>query len=193
MTGDNQDLILNDYHPSEETVRRWAYDENLYFIEQDEDGALHDAKYIPLMVELASADDCPKAEYIANILDDCARIAALYETKESLEAFRGPVLAASHSSQSRVRAWASIMERRFAYRHGMGEVDAEQADFMAKDLLCGISRCGAVERTQRALPDHWEYKYFTSSYAEFLYINKRSGNYLARQYCALTPDELAHV
>jgi hypothetical protein len=185
----DNDVILNDVDPSEEVVKRWAYDEREMFISQDEDLILHDPKYITLMVELASAKDCPKAAYITGILDYFSMQTALYGTKEGLERFRDPSLASLPAGLP-ITEWAAIMRRRLAYRNGVGEVGNDQGEAMAKDLLLGISRIGQVERLAGVSSAHWVFKYHTPSFSEFLYINKQTGSYCAKKYQQLTPQEL---
>jgi hypothetical protein len=44
--------ILNDWNPSEETLRRWAFDTTPLLSDQDEDLVLHRREYLPVLIPL---------------------------------------------------------------------------------------------------------------------------------------------
>ena len=70
--------ITNNYNPTPSDIREWGYDEDLYFMEQDEDLLLYELGYVPVLLELAQDPACPKQDYALWILGQFAREAALY-------------------------------------------------------------------------------------------------------------------
>ena len=68
---------LRDINP--ENIRIWAYDSELYFLEQDEDLMLHRPEFVPALIEMAARDDCPKQQYIKSILEYFIQCSFLYK------------------------------------------------------------------------------------------------------------------
>ena len=67
------EYCLDNINPSLEQVRKWAYAENVYFTNQDEDLILHAARYAGTLLELASDSRCPKHDYCFSILNHYAQ------------------------------------------------------------------------------------------------------------------------
>ena len=50
----------NEGEITESIIREWAYDENMWLCDQDEDLILYNEKLLPIIVELGSDSDCLK-------------------------------------------------------------------------------------------------------------------------------------
>ncbi len=51
----SEDVILNDWNPSEETLRRWAFDDNVLLTCQDEELILGHRDYFQTLIPLADS------------------------------------------------------------------------------------------------------------------------------------------
>jgi len=74
--------ISDNANPTIEEVREWGYDEDRLFLDQDEDLILHSPQYIPILIELACDDSCPKKSYCFSILQYYSAIQLSHRTKE---------------------------------------------------------------------------------------------------------------
>jgi hypothetical protein len=101
-----EEEILNDAEPSLDTVRRWAFDERLWLMEQDEDMILADVKYVPLLLELAADPDCPKARYCLSIVEQHCRFILEWRHRHLAEPIAEIAEKALSSPSVRVREWA---------------------------------------------------------------------------------------
>jgi hypothetical protein len=79
------DKILNICNPSIAQVKTWAYDEDMYFMEQDEELLLHAHRYMPTMLELALDNKCPKQNACYTVLESYSFSQLEYRNKESIQ------------------------------------------------------------------------------------------------------------
>lgn len=176
MTDD--EIILNDWNPSEETIRRWAYDENIFLDEQDEDLVLGGEGYFPVLIPLASDPQCPKASYILSIMDFYTMFATLLkDTPVAVAILEKAIKLAKPSPDKNVKAWAELLERRITYKKGIGSVDRTLALRMGHDLLNGICRESEISIVKESL-ETWTVRLSVPPYhhhKEFLTINKKTG------------------
>lgn len=173
------DVVLNDWNPSEETLRRWAFDENLYLSDQDEDLVLGQEQYLPLLIELADDPSCPKAGYILSCLDFYLMFLVLRGNESHAAVVKdGARMAASAKTQELV-SWGQLQERRLKYQEGIGPVSKDDALLMGQELLNGICRqasISVVSETESA----WEVELSVPSFhrhKERLLISKASGRF----------------
>ena len=158
--------ILEEGNPSDDTIRRWAYNEELFFFGVDEDLVLHRAKYFPLLIELSSDPACPKGGWILSVMDEYI-LGAIRQHKRPLSEksrvqavssrFVGPIgtepttsdliamidSAISEASKYETRellAWVESLRKRIAFLTGIGAVDREVALQMGDVLMNGICR-----------------------------------------------------
>ena len=118
--------ILNDWNPSEETLRRWAFDTTLLLSDQDEDLALHRREYLPVLIPLADDPACPKADYILSCIDFYLMFVVLRGTEDDLAQVRQAAELARCAKQAKLHAWAGLQDRRLRYREGLGPTSREQ-------------------------------------------------------------------
>jgi hypothetical protein len=139
-----EDTILNDWNPSESTLRRWAFDENLFLSEQDEDLVLHRREYLPILIPLADDPSCPKASYILACLDFYLMFLVLRGNDKHLDEVREGAALAELARHESLHRWAALQRRRLQYRAGIGPVNREQALVMGEELLNGICRLAQI-------------------------------------------------
>jgi hypothetical protein len=179
------DINLNDGDPSCEVVRRWGYDENLHFIEQDEDLVLHDAKYVPVLIELAADANCPKNDYTLSILSYFSQLTVLFKLADTANEIAAHIAASPHRSEPRLDKWIeyfrSIYDRLL---HPCSMMDSDMESF-AKQLLNGQYAHRRFERTGRVVDGFHEFTCYTDSYRGYVYIDPNTGRWQQSRYNAL--------
>lgn len=173
------ETILDDWNPTEATLRRWAFDESLLLSDQDEDLVLHRAEYLPLLVELAGDPTCPKAQYILSSLDFYLMFLVLRGSESHLVTVAEGAELALRSSNANVREWGKLQERRLQYRKGIGVVTKEQALLLGQELLNGICRQSDISLVGESL-NTWEVELSVPPFhrhKERLSINKCTGKF----------------
>lgn len=149
------EVVLNDWNPSEETLRRWAFDENLFLSDQDEDLVLGHEDFLPVLIELASDPACPKASYILSCLDFYLVFLVLRGTEAHLSIVRAGARLAAIRMTPELVEWASLQERRLKYREGVGPISKERALLMGQELLNGICRAASISIVDETA-SNWE-------------------------------------
>lgn len=173
------ETILNDWNPTEETLRRWAFDENILLADQDEDLVLGREEYLSVLIGLADDVSCPKADYILSCLDFFLMFRILRGTKSHLVAVREGARLATLARTKKVIDWGRLQERRLAYREGTGSVSKDCALLMGQELLNGICRMASISivcETERT----WEVELSVQPlhrHKERLSISKSSGRF----------------
>ena len=99
--------ILGDADPSPETVRRWGYNENVYLIEQDEDLILGDARYVPVLLELAADPACPKRGYALDIVRAYTHFLLTGRHREQADPIASMAEQTAGSPDPHIREWAA--------------------------------------------------------------------------------------
>lgn len=174
----DEEIILDDWNPSEETIRRWAYDENIFLADQDEDLVLGGKGYFPILIALASDPHCPKAAYILSIMDFYTMFETLWRDKPTaIDVLESAIKLAKPSSDVKIRTWAELLERRVVYKEGIGAVDKTLALQMGQDLLNGICRTCDISIIEEST-ESWTVRLSVPPYhlhREFLHIDKKTG------------------
>jgi hypothetical protein len=173
------DVILNEWNPSEETLRRWALDEHLYLSEQDEDLALGRPEYLPLLIELADDPSCPKAEYILSSLDFYLMFLVLRGNESHVAVVSDAARLAAARKTQEVIQWGHLQERRLRYREGIGPVSKDLALLMGQELLNGICRQASISIVGES-ESTWEVELSvppSHRHKERLSVSKASGRF----------------
>lgn len=174
----DEEIILNDWNPSDETIRQWAYNENIFFDEQDEDLVLGGKGYFPILIPLASDPHCPKAAYILSIMDFYTMFETLRrDAPTAIDVLESAIKLARQSNDEKVKAWAALLERRILYKKGIGTVDKPLALEMGQDLLNGICRDCDISIIKEST-ETWTVRLSVPPHhlhQEFLSIDKRTG------------------
>lgn len=173
----SDEVILNDWNPSEETLLRWAFDENLLLSDQDEDLILHREEYLPLLISIAGESTCPKAGYILSCLDFYLMFLILRGTDAHLAVVKEGARLAAEGRTQEVVEWGRLQERRLKYRKGIGPVSKSEALLMGQELLNGISRQALISVVHET-DEKWEVELSVQPFhrhKERLSISKGSG------------------
>ena len=174
------EVILDDWNPTEATLRRWAFDENLFLSDQHEGDVLHREEYFPVLLELADDKSCPKAGYILSCLDLYLMFLVLRGSQDvHVPIVRKGAELAGNAKSAHVREWGQLQQRRLRYREGIGAVSREQALAMAQDLLNGICRQADISLIGER-GDTWEIELSvppTHRHKERLSISKSTGRF----------------
>ena len=166
--------ITDNVNPTNDDVREWGYDEDLFLMEQDEDLLLYGTEYVPVLLELARDPACPKREYAIAILGQFVREAALSERIADLIAVGEVVDGLPESLDTTVGEWRDYVRRLLSYRARPFPVNEPKGYEMAHDLLLCIGRQGNLVRNAPVAPDVLHFS-LTTSYPEHLLISRRTG------------------
>lgn len=170
-------IIEGGFDPDEATVRKWAYDLNRRLTDQDEELALHQDRYLPLLVELASDPAGPKSDYIRQILEYFTASRILHLAWRPLAPFIQARDLAQRSQAPAVRDWAERITHVLDHLAGSGPVALPEAMEIARELLVGQFRVGATV-VGGELGDWWEFRLegpVVSSFDPRLYIHRTTG------------------
>ncbi|MBD1911719.1 MULTISPECIES: hypothetical protein [unclassified Leptolyngbya] len=167
--------ITNNVNPTYDDVLEWGYDEDYYFMEQDEDLLLYGLDYVLALLELAQDPACPKQSYALCIISQFARMAALHRKPHDLQGLE-QIIHALQSTEPSVLDWQHYVRRLLIYQQHPLMVGKQKAWNMAQDLLLGIGRIGTVKQEKHDKADTWHFS-LTTSIQEHLFINRRTGIY----------------
>lgn len=162
-----------------QTLCRWAYDENLLLMEQDEDLILGYRDFLSILIPFADDINCPKADYILSSLDFYLMFEVLQASSSQVDAVQDAISLCKHPQRQELSAWAALQKRRLSYIEGVGKTDRTMALKMGDDLLNGICRKCEISisfendttwEVQLSVPPFHRHK-------EWLNINKSSGKF----------------
>ena len=163
-----------------EVVRTWGYDDELILLEQDEDLLLYGVEFIPVLLELAGDEQCPKREYSFCILCQFCRERITRGGKSGAELIRTAWSAIKEPAGGRPQEWHKYVGRLLGYTNPSGPAVKVAARRMAEELLLGIAgRVGNVTESNSVRPGWWRFTLKTSvtehievceSTGEFVYV-----------------------
>ena len=134
MATNGNDDIIHDGPVDDAVVRQWAYNENMWLSEQDEDLLLWHEDYLPVLIELAGQPACTKAGYIFDILQNFIR-EKLTRHPAPLGLFDNTIELAKHSEEAHLRRWAEHLQRQAALKKQSGPVDRQRAQEIGTIIL----------------------------------------------------------
>jgi hypothetical protein len=173
------EIILDDWNPSEETLRHWAYHEHVQLADQDADLVLHREDFLPVLLELADDPACPRSSEILSTLDFYLMFLVLRGSDEHVEVVKKAVVISGGAKTAQVIAWRQLQERRLQHRAGAGPLTREQALAAAQDLMLGISRVAELTLVGDH-PNEWVIELSvppTNRHRERLLFEKNSGRF----------------
>lgn len=161
--------ILDNLNPSDEDVLLWGKDENLCFLDQDED-VVFDYHHIPVLIQLINDNSSPKQGFAFSIVGEMIRNIALECSKRYLiELYE---LHFSAKSENVLKLLLSqYVERLLLYGKDDISLSFSQAQALARDLLLGVTRFGVFVHTGRENEIYWEFLLQTSV-KEYLCVRK---------------------
>lgn len=165
-------------NPTIEEVLVWAYDEEMQFIEQDEDSVLSDPKYISVMLKAASDITCPKREYILSILYDYSQVLFVRKEIDLLDQIFDQLSGEQDALEDKVKNWKSKFLWLYNLLKSPHAITEEECDKIAWQLCVGdyCSRDFAKHETNKH-----GYICYTGSCPGFMrnfFINPATGHWM---------------
>lgn len=165
------DKYLDTFRPTLEQIQLWAFDTEMYFVEQDEDLALHQNEYIPKLLELASDINCPKAEYCLSILTNYSRLILANRQVEDVLVTLDHLKKVQFELSYQVRNWKNTFLFLADILLTPRPISPEEADKIGWRLTVGEFCSREFKKSRMFNSGVVEYRASTSSYIEYLYIN----------------------
>jgi hypothetical protein len=165
-----------------EVVRAWGYDETLILLEQDEDLLLYDMEFLPVLLELAGDDRCPKQDYAFFILCQFCREQITRGGERGIAAVRAAWSTIPEPAGGCPAGWHRYVGRLLRYAQPSGPVDKQVANRMAEELLLGVAgRVGKVVESNLGRPGWWRFTLRISG-TEHVDVCEATGAFLYARY-----------
>ena len=177
--------VLDNFSPTEDEVRKWGFDEDLLFTDQDEDLVLYANQYLPVLWQLACDPKCPKKEYCLSILTNYCKslfltrdIGSIRELARVIEGTRG--VSFPHRPN-----WYSDFNQCKMLMENPQSIDLDGADHIAKYLLSSddYSDIKRIGKTHSGLIEYMK----SGMYAVYLYIDLSNAQWMLSRFQRL-PD-----
>jgi len=183
---------LNNCNPTIDEVRQWGYDEDMYFIEQDEDLALHSAEYISILMELSSDASCPKNVYCLSILTHFSQIQLANRELSEIENIFQYVSQYQNELSVPVEKWKFDFLQLRELIINPRSLTEEESDAVAFILTVGDYNHREFKKSRSLASGFIEYLASTSSYREYLYIyiNPRTSFWRSSRHFPISDSEL---
>lgn len=188
----NDHRILNDVEPSCDLVRRWGFDESLYFIEQDEDLVLHDERYVRVLMELSADATCPKNDFALSVLSYYSQLVILKRKRHEADRIARSIADSPHRSHERLCCWVTYFGRVHDRLIRPRPLTDEEMNSLARDLLVGLCCDRDLEKAGCIVSSYHEYSCQTESYRELVHIDPTSGDWrsaLDQRQASIRRDE----
>lgn len=174
--------VLNLVEPTTEQILAWGYDEDVCFIEQDEDLVLYGVEYVLPLVRLASDDSCLKATFALSILYQYSRELFVRRQRDEADRVREIIDSFPAKLPSEVHEWADYFRRVHDRLTNPAPLPDEDADDLAEDLLNAKFRFLQVSRTGRTINGMREFVGYYGSHQEYLGVDSDTGNWFFNFY-----------
>lgn len=158
-----------------ELICEWAYDPDMFLMEQDEELILHDDELVPMTLPLMDDPHCPKGEIIFFTVCNYSR-ELMTRIPQGREALSNLVSRISEPTEHSSRKWYEYATRLLSYLEPAGPVDEEKARVIAQDLLLNPGRVGRLRRT-KAPNQGWFRFTLQTSVAEHVDICAATGEF----------------
>lgn len=180
--------ILDNASPSIQEVRDWGYNENVVFIDQDEDLVLHDVEYIQILMELASDTNCPKNNYCLNTLQHFTQVhlarrntSEIFEIENCISQYDGMI-------SQEVEKWKGMFFYLLDLIRNPQQIDEQVAEGVAHYLTVGDFTIRHFQKLRTISENIVEYLASTESYKEYIYIDLKTAFWQVSKYSRL--DEI---
>jgi len=179
----SRELRLNDEYIFEgditnEVILKWAYDENMLLLEQDEDLVAGHREFFPALFQAANDPECPKGDYALLIMDFYLMFQVLKGDESSISIVEEAISFCEKSSLEKIQEWQSLLEDKVRFIRGVGIVDKTTALAMGRNLLNGISRSCDISIEES--DDSWIVELSVPPihrHKERIFINKDTGKF----------------
>ena len=146
-----------------EIVKIWAYDEDLWLLEQDEDLLLYNFEFIPVLLKLVLDDNYPKGDYAFCILCQFCREQVARGGSQGANALEKVVEDLPVQSVGNAKQWYEYVNRLLSYFYNPKPLSKSEAHRVADELLIGIAgRIGVVSESQSLNTNWWRFTLKTS-------------------------------
>jgi hypothetical protein len=146
-------------------------------LEQDEDLLLYDVEFIPVLLELAGDEQCPKREYAFFVLCQFAREQVTRGGERGTAAIQAAWSSIPEPAGGTPAEWHLYVRRLLTYTQPSGPVDKRVARRMAEELLLGPGRGGELREGNSVRPGWWRFTLQTSV-TEYVDVCQASGAFV---------------
>lgn len=167
----------------ESSILAWAYDEDLWFSEQDEDlvlGVHHE--FYPLLAKLAKDAACPKADYCLSIMDFSLMFWVLRKHPGAAEEVREVLSHLLDSDRPQIKDFIRVNDLRLDLLKGMPVPTHGHALELGEAMLNGVSRRADISVVDDG--DTWVVELSVPPFhrhKEWLTLSKTTGAYSFRR------------
>lgn len=180
---------LNERYPTPEMLRRWAFDPNIYFFEQDETDLVElDLAHLPLLLNFATDGDCPKRKSCLELASQFIRgnlTTRCIETCLGIDQFITQEIR-SHPSTAQLAENFGFAFDRLVNPQRLSRSEANQlASFI---LPCNAHLNSVCSSTGNRVSGFDEYRFTAGNYTTYLYIDLETGGWLAKPQQVHTLD-----
>jgi len=159
-------------------IHDWGYDEDLLFIDQDEDLLLGSPGYFPALSKLVKDSACPKSDYALSIIDFSLMFRVLGKDPDARSTILESIALLRDSDRSEVQRFIEINELRLRLLDGLTVDSAEAAEEIGRAALNGMARDAEITVVDRG--KKWEIELSVQPFhrhKEWLTIRKSDGHY----------------
>ncbi len=150
-SGTSEPIILNTFSPTDEQIRRWAYDPAVHFTQQDEELAIDQVRHVPLLLDLADDPACPKRGLILTIAAGVVLWVHYHGFDRELLAGAGEQARRARSLD--LKSWgADLAEIERFIDAEPRPVTHEESERIAQMILRGVHRPGMIVTEDLAGP-----------------------------------------
>ena len=178
---------MDNTNPTVEEVRLWGYDEELSFLDQDEDVILNSPRYVPVLMELANDDNCPKNDYCYVILSAYSsthlsrRTEEVNEILDSLKNYSGIMNEKLTNWKARCLKIADLIVN-------PRKLSIQEAEEIAYHMTVGDFTLRTFKKLREFSSGTLEYVALTRDhYKEYFYINPTTSVWKVSRYSPLDP------
>lgn len=166
-----------------DNIMTWAYDQGFDFAEQREALLLRKPEFIPILIELASKEDCPKKESIQAILEQYIQWCLLYDKAEELILISNQI---QNSKAFLITQWLVLWFVNFEYIYNIylqpQRLTDAACDKIAKDLLIGDYQERKLEILEPLKDGAREYVGVSDTSKIYFYIHPDDGKWKIAKY-----------
>lgn len=168
---------------TQESIRLWAYDPELYFRSIKEEELLQQTEWLPLLIELAGDGNCPKQKKIEDIIEGLIQQSFLEREASTLQQIQ-QILA--NSRQALTTEWLILILVTFTYIYGIFQqpqrLTEAACDKIAKELLQGSQPKKNYEKEENLEDGTRVYSTALEALKKYLYINPYTGEWRTSKY-----------
>ncbi len=168
---------------TQESIRLWANDTELYFKAFGEEALLQQIEWLPLLIQLAAQPDCPRQLTIQSIIEGFIQQAFLNREAETLKAIQQVL---EQERQHLTTQWLILLMVTFSYIHGIFNVPQRitdaACDKIAKELLQGSQSTVSFAKEDPLADGTHVYNTALEGLKQYFYIYPYTGEWKTSKY-----------